>query len=133
MTDQDEAAATSLTQLLFWAAFAGLAAVTVLEAVLVFVMLNGRGGMRWALIPIVVLVHTPAALLADAFVAIDEGGRLISLLLLLQWGAAVVATVASLLPAAGDWFAAKRAAAPAGAAAGAGADDEGDDEAADGS
>lgn len=107
-TEQDTASAANVAALLFWSGIVVLLAVTVLEAVLVFAMLRGRAGVRWALLPIVFIVHTIAGLIADAFVAIDDSGRIITILIIAQWFAAVIATIASFLAGTQDWFAAKR-------------------------
>lgn len=114
--DQDAATITALASLLFWATFGLLAAVTLAELLVASRVLAGRGAARWALLGIVLLPHVGAWLLADAFMAIDEGCLLLTVLLVAQWLAAAAATTALLLPDSVDWFRAKREARAAGLA-----------------
>lgn len=105
---EDDATIAALASLLFWTAIVSYIVVIIVEAILVAAMLRGRGGTRWAIIPIVVIANVLAAMAVQALIAIDERGMILTVLLIAQWLVAAIATTASLLPGAGDWFRAKR-------------------------
>lgn len=106
--NQDAATMTALTAIVFWTALGSLIFVTVLELIFVTVMLGGRSWPRWALIAVVLVPHLAAAIFANAFVAIDDGGLLVTILIAAQWVVAAIATTAALLPGSSEWFLAKR-------------------------
>ena len=99
--DEDEVAA--LVDAVYWSSIAGLGLVIAVEAVLLGVLLNRRGGARWAQLPVLVL-HAGMVLVASAFLAIGDWGALVGLLLLAGLALAFAGWVLCLLPQANRWF-----------------------------
>ncbi|KAB1648345.1 hypothetical protein [Pseudoclavibacter endophyticus] len=116
--DESTGTVSALAAITFWPALGLLALVTIVESIVVAVILRGRGGPRWALLPIVVVAHVGAILLADAFVVVNEAGMPLLGLFILQWVVMAAGTAVSLLPDAGDWFREKREARSAPSAVG---------------
>lgn len=90
--------------IVFWGALGVLALVFALEAIMLNVMLRGRGGARWALLCLLVF-HAGALVLADAaLIAPDNTGLYLWILLLVQLVLASAGLVFSLLPGPSRWF-----------------------------
>lgn len=99
--DEEEVAA--LVDLVYWSSIAGVAVAIAIEAVLLGVLLNRRGGARWLQL-IMLALHAGAVLVASAFLAVGDWAGLIELLLLAGLVLAIVGWVLCLFPAAGRWF-----------------------------
>ena len=99
--DEDEVAA--LVDTVYWSSIAGIGLVIAVEAILLGVLLNRRGGARWAQLPVLVL-HAGMVLVASAFLAIGDWGALVGLLLLAGLALAFAGWVLCLLPQANRWF-----------------------------
>lgn len=108
---QDAAAVDAAAAIAFWGSIIGLAVVIVVEAILVSVMMRGRGGVRWALL-VFLVVHAGVLLLADAFLGGGDYGTLFSILLIGQLLLAVAAVIVSLLPSSTAWFRRKQQSRP---------------------
>jgi hypothetical protein len=99
----DEASISSLVDVIYWTCVASLGVVVTVEAILLAMMLNRRGGARWAQLPLL-LLHAGAAIVGGAFLTVTEFGLVVAALLLVSLVLALAAWVASLLPAANRWF-----------------------------
>lgn len=99
----DEASISSLVDVIYWTCIASLGVVVTVEAILLAMLLNRRGGARWAQLPLL-LVHAGAALIGSAFLTATEFGFLVEALLLVGLGLAVAGWVSSLFPGASRWF-----------------------------
>lgn len=99
----DESEVASLVNVVYWGSIAGLAAVIVLEAVVLGALLNRRGGARWLQVPVLGL-HAVAVLVATAFLGIGDWGLLVDSVLLAGFGLAFIGWVLGLVPAARRWF-----------------------------
>lgn len=102
-TEQGIEAADAAAGIAFWGSLGALALITVLEAILVLVMLRGRGAARWVLLALLPL-HFFVVLLTDAFLGLGDYGLVFSVMLLGQLLLAAIAVVFSLLPASSAWF-----------------------------
>lgn len=90
--------------ILFWGTLGGLALLFAVEAIMINVMLRGRGGARWALM-VLLVINAAAILVAESvLIAPDDAGLLLRLLLLAQLVLASAGLVSSLLPRATVWF-----------------------------
>lgn len=98
-----EAEVTSLVDVVYWLSVAGLGLVITIEAVLLGLMLNRRGGARWGQLPVLAL-HTGVVLVASAFLAIGDWGALVELLLLAGLVLAFAGWVLCVFPEANRWF-----------------------------
>jgi hypothetical protein len=99
----DASSISSLVDTIYWTCIASLGVVVTVEAILLAMLLNRRGGARWAQLPLL-LVHAGAALVGSAFLTVTEFGFLVEVLLLGGLGLAVAAWISSLFPAANRWF-----------------------------
>lgn len=99
--DEDEVG--TLVDAVYWSSVAGLGVIITIEAVLLGVLLNRRGGVRWAQFPVLVL-HAGAVLLGTAFLGIGDWGVVVELLLLAGFVLAFVGWVLCLFPRAHRWF-----------------------------
>lgn len=99
----DEASISSLVDVLYWTCVASLGVVVTVEAILLALMLNRRGGARWAQLALL-LLHAGTAIAGSAFLTVTEFGLIVAALLLVSLVLALAAWVASLLPGANRWF-----------------------------
>jgi hypothetical protein len=99
----DESSISSLVDGIYWACIASLGVVVTVEAVLLAMLLNRRGGARWAQLPLL-LLHAGAAIVGSAFLTVAEFGLIVAALLLGSLALAVIAWIASLFPGANRWF-----------------------------
>lgn len=99
----DATSISSLVDVIYWSSIAGLGVVVTLEAILLAMLLNRRGGARWGQL-VLLLVHAGAALVGSAFLTVTEFGLIVAALLLVSLVLALAAWVASLLPGANRWF-----------------------------
>lgn len=99
----DEASISSLVDVIYWTSLASLGVVVTVEAILLAMMLNRRGGARWVQLPLL-LLHAGAAIAGSAFLTVTEFGLIVAALLLVSLVLALAAWVASLLPGANRWF-----------------------------
>ncbi len=99
----DADAVASLVNGIFWGNLGGLGLIIAIEAILLAVLLNRRGGARWAQLPVLV-VHTGALLAASAFLAIGDWGGLVELLLVAGLVVAFAGWVLCLFPQANRWL-----------------------------
>lgn len=99
----DEASIASVVDVVYWTCIASLGVVVTVEAILLAMLMNRRGGARWVQLPLL-LVHAGAAIVGGAFLTVTELGLLVEALLLGGLGLAVAAWIASLLPSANRWF-----------------------------
>jgi hypothetical protein len=99
----DASSISSLVDGIYWTCIASLGVVVTVEAILLAMLLNRRGGARWAQLPLL-LLHAGAAIVGSAFLTVTEFGLLVAALLLVSLALALAAWVASLFPAANRWF-----------------------------
>lgn len=99
--DEDEVG--TLVDAVYWSSVAGLGVIITIEAVLLGVLLNRRGGARWVQLPVLVL-HAGAVLLGTAFLGIGDWGVVVELLLLTGFVLAFAGWVLCLFPQAHRWF-----------------------------
>ncbi|MDQ2662332.1 MAG: hypothetical protein M3Y52_10720 [Actinomycetota bacterium] len=99
----DEGEVAALVDLVYWSSIAGMAVVIAIEAVLLGILLNRRGGARWVQV-IVLALHAGAVLVASAFLAIGDWAGPVELLLLAGLLLAFAGWVVCLFPAASRWL-----------------------------
>lgn len=99
----DEASISSLVDVIYWTCIASLGVVVTVEAILLAMLMNRRGGARWGQLPLL-LLHAGAAIVGSAFLTVTEFGLLVAVLLLAGLGLAVAAWISSLFPGANRWF-----------------------------
>ncbi|GAB3040433.1 hypothetical protein GCM10027052_21940 [Parafrigoribacterium mesophilum] len=103
-TDHDAQTLRALATLLIWASIGALAAVIVIEAILMVVMLRRHGWARWAMLGVLV-VHAAVWVVVDALVVVpDDRIGFFRILLLSQLVLAGAALVLAFFPAATAWF-----------------------------
>ena len=107
--DPGRAAATLATAatIVFWGSLGALAAVLLIEALLLRAVLGRHRWAQWAQL-LMLLVHAGVVVFAGAFIALGDQGPLTAVLLILQLLLGGIALVASVLPGSGDWFRAGR-------------------------
>lgn len=93
----------ALVDVIYWSSLGALGLVIAIEAVLLAMIMNQRGGVRWVQLP-VLIVHGAAALVATASLAIGEWGVAIALLLIAGLAVAFAGWVLLLFPRAHRWF-----------------------------
>ncbi|GER23452.1 hypothetical protein NCCP1664_19480 [Zafaria cholistanensis] len=102
-----EVALDALVSTLFWGCLGTLLAVMAIQALLVKVMMNRHGRLRWALLAVLPL-HGFAVVVVDAFLVLPSGaGTATSVLLLAQLALSGVALVLGVLDGTSAWFRAK--------------------------
>lgn len=99
----DESSISSLVDGIYWTCIAGLGVVVTVEAILLAMLLNRRGGVRWVQLPLL-LLHAGAAIVGSAFLTVFEFGLLVAALLLGSLALALSAWISSLFPGANRWF-----------------------------
>jgi hypothetical protein len=99
----DESRISTLVDVIYWACIAGLGVVVTLEAILLAMILNRRGGARWGQL-VLLLVHAGVALVGSAFLTVTEFGLLVEVLLIGGFGCALAGWIAGLFPSAAHWF-----------------------------
>lgn len=99
----DADAVTSLVDLIYWASLGGLGLIIAIEAILLAILLNRRGGARWVQLP-VLIIHAGAVLVGSAFLGIGDWGALIEVLLVAGFVIAFAGWVLTLFPSAQRWF-----------------------------
>jgi hypothetical protein len=106
--ERDPETLAALASLVFWGTLGLLALVIVIEAILLRVMMRGRGGARWALM-LVLFLNAGVLLIADALViAPGDEGLYLRICLVAQLALAGVGLVLSLFPGASAWFRAQK-------------------------
>jgi|GEM_PF-3334363 len=102
-----EVAVDALVSTLFWVCLGTLLAVMALQALLVKVMMNRHGRLRWALLAVLPL-HGFAVLLLDGFLVLPSAaGTALSVLLLAQLALVGTGLVLGVMDGASAWFRAK--------------------------
>lgn len=100
---RDQATVSSVAVMTFWGAVGALAVILIAQVITLGILFERRRGARWWLLGILPL-HVGAYLLADAFLATDDGGRVIGLLAGIHLALLAVTLVLVFLPAASGWF-----------------------------
>jgi hypothetical protein len=99
-SDEEVAA---LVDVIFWSSLGGLGLIIAIEAILLAMIMNQRGGARWLQLPLLIL-HAGAVFVGSAFLAIGDWGALIEILLVAGVVVAFAGWVLTLLPRAHRWF-----------------------------
>jgi hypothetical protein len=94
---------SSVVDVVYWTAIASLGVVVTVEALLLAMLLNRRGGARWGQL-VLLLVHAGAALVGSAFLTVTELGIAVEALLIGGLALAVAGWIAGLFPSASEWF-----------------------------
>jgi hypothetical protein len=106
--ERDTETLLALAALVFWGTLVLVALVIVIEAILLRVMMRGRGGARWALV-LMLFLSAAVSLIADAFVILPgDDGLYLRICLVAQLALAGAGVVLSLFPGASGWFRAQR-------------------------
>ena len=99
----DEAEVSTLVDVIYWVCLAGIGVVVAVEAILLAMILNRRGGARWGQL-VLLVVHAGVALVGSAFLTVAEFGIHVEVLLLGGFALALAGWVAGMFPGAGHWF-----------------------------
>jgi len=99
----DAGEVTALVDVIYWSCLGGLGLIIAIEAIILAMLLNRRGGTRWVQLPVLV-IHAGAVLVGSAFLAIGDWGDLIALLLVAGLLLAFAGWVSTLFPGAHRWF-----------------------------
>lgn len=94
---------SSFVDVIYWTALASLGVVVTVEAILLAMVLNRRGGARWWQL-VLLVVHAGAVVVGSAFLTVAEFGIAVEAMLVGGLALAVAGWIAELLPAARRWF-----------------------------
>jgi hypothetical protein len=106
--ERDAATLSALASLVFWGTLALVVLLIAVEAILLRVMMRGRGGARWALM-VTLIISAGALVIADALVIPPgDDGLYLRVCLVAQLTLAGAGLVLSLFPGASSWFRAQK-------------------------